>query len=148
MSESNRFPEIDRESLLPENWGGNVATRDMRTPPVGKKRKRGGGGINFDFRVSRQNDRMMWKPSAKGREEVWGMAMTLAERHVYLIIEVFWEKYGFAPSYEDIAYLRGVSGLGNIKRIVDKLVLMGAVKRIPGAKRSVRPVHINFRNLE
>ena len=113
-----------------------------------KKRNRGEGVIKIDVRVKCQNDKMMLRSMDKTKEEVWGLAMTEAERHVYLIIEVFWEKYGFAPSYADIAFLRGTSGIGNIKRIVDKLVQMGAVKRIPHAKRSVRPVHINFKHLE
>lgn len=112
------------------------------------RKRRGRGVEKIDASTIVQNDKMMWKPSTLSREEVWGMAMTEAERKVYLIIEVFWEKYGFAPSYENIAYLNGTVSKGNIKRIVDKLVLMGAVKRIPGAKRSVRPTWINFRNLE
>ena len=141
------FPEIDRGAVL-QMLSGNVSTRPRKTPPVGKKRKRGEGGTKIDLRVVSQNDKMIWRPSLPSREEVWEMAMTLAERHTYLLIEVFWEKYGFAPSYEDLAYLRGVKGIGNIKRIVDKLVMMGAVKRIPGAKRSVRPVWKSFRNLE
>jgi hypothetical protein len=144
----NRFPEIDSTALLPENWLGNINRRPLRTPPVPRKRRRGEGGIKVDLRIRSQNDKMMLRSRDMGREEVWGLAMTLAERHVYLIIEVFWEKYGYSPSYEDIAYLRGVKGIGNIKRIVDKLVQMGAVKRIPGAKRSVRPVWLKFRNLD
>jgi hypothetical protein len=141
------FPEIDRAEVLGK-ISGNVAKRPRKTPPAGKKRKRGEGGAKIDLRVVSQNDKMIWRPSLPSRDEVWEMAMTLAERHTYLLIEVFWEKYGFAPSYEDLAYLRGVKGIGNIKRIVDKLVLMGAVKRIPGAKRSVRPVWKSFRSLE
>jgi len=141
------FPEINRVEVL-EKLAGNVNTRPRKTPPVGKKRRMGEGGVKIDLRKACQNDKMIWRPSLPSRDEVWEMAMTLAERHVYLLIEVFWEKYGFAPSYEDLAYLRGVKGIGNIKRIVDKLVMMGAVKRIPGAKRSVRPVWKSFRNLE
>lgn len=141
------FPEIDRPALL-KKLSGDVNTRNRKTPPVVKKRRRGEGGIKIDLRTRTQNDKMMLRSRDLSREEVWRLAMTLAERHVYLIIEVFWAKYGFAPSYDDIAYIRGVKGKGNVKRIVDKLVQMGAVKRIPGAKRSVRPVWINFKNLD
>jgi hypothetical protein len=141
------YPEIDRAEVL-EKISGNVSTRPRKTPPVGKKRKRGEGGVKIDLRIKSQNDKMIWRPSLLSREEAWEIPMTLAERETYILIEVFWEKYGFAPSYEDLAYLRGLKGIGNIKRIVDKLVLMGAVKRIPGAKRSVRPVWKSFRNLD
>jgi hypothetical protein len=141
------YPEIDRLEISAEKFG-NVSKRSLKTPPVRRISRRGEGGIKIDVRTHHQNDKMMLRSGDLKREEVWGLEMTEAERHVYLIIEVFWQKYGFAPSYSDIAYLRGVKGVGNIKRIVDKLVLMGAVKRIPGAKRSVRPVWINFRNLE
>lgn len=141
------FPEIDRVGII-EKLGGNVSTRPRETPPVVKSKKVGEGGIKIDLRKASQNDKMIWRPSLPSREEVWEIPMTLAERHTYMLIEAFWEKYGYAPSYEDLAYLRGVKGIGNIKRIVDKLVLMGAVKRIPGAKRSVRPVWKSFRNLD
>ena len=34
------------------------------------------------------------------------------------------------------------------KEIVDRLVKLGVVKRLEGAPRSVRPVYINFRELD
>jgi DNA-binding GntR family transcriptional regulator len=39
-------------------------------------------------------------------------------------------------------------GLGNTKELVDRLVKLGVVKRVEGRGRTVRPVYINFRNLE
>ena len=48
----------------------------------------------------------------------------------------------------DIAYVRGKMGLGNTKKIVDRLVLLGVIKKIDGLGRTIRPVYINFRNLE
>ena len=39
------------------------------------------------------------------------------------------------------------SGIGNTKEIVDRLVRLGVLKKIDG-RRSIRPVYINFRNLE
>ena len=41
-----------------------------------------------------------------------------------------------------------MTGKGNIKRIVDRLVALGVVKYMPNKKRSVRPVYINFRNIQ
>jgi hypothetical protein len=39
-------------------------------------------------------------------------------------------------------------GLGNTKKIVDKLVDLGVIKKLDGKGRTIRPVYINFRNLE
>lgn len=82
------------------------------------------------------------------REENLGIEMTPVQREVFLIIDEWWKKYGYAPSYRDIAYVRGKSGLGNTKKIVDKLVELGAVKRLDKSVRSVRPVYIQFKNLD
>ena len=71
-----------------------------------------------------------------------------AQREVFLIIDEWWKKYGFSPSLRDIAYVRGKMGLGNTKELVDRLVRLGVVKRVEGRGRTVRPVYINFRNLE
>lgn len=75
-----------------------------------------------------------------------GNEMTPVQSEVYEIISEYWKRYGCSPSYRDIAQVRGKSGLGNIKKIVDRLEKLGAIKRIKG-KRSVRPIHIRFRNL-
>ena len=85
---------------------------------------------------------------------VWGEKgeleerMSPAQREVFLVIDEWWKKYGYAPSLRDIAYVRGKMGLGNTKKIVDRLVELGAIKRLDGAVRSIRPVYINFRNLD
>ena len=74
--------------------------------------------------------------------------MSPAQREVFLVIDEWWKKYGYAPSLRDIAYVRGKMGLGNTKKIVDRLVELGAIKRLDGTVRSIRPVYINFRNLD
>jgi hypothetical protein len=74
--------------------------------------------------------------------------MSPAQREVFLVVDEWWKKYGFAPSLRDIAYVRGKMGLGNTKKIVDRLVELGALKRLEGRRRSVRPVYVNFRGLE
>jgi hypothetical protein len=38
--------------------------------------------------------------------------------------------------------------LGNTKKIVDRLVELGALKRLDGRRRSVRPVYVNFKHIE
>ena len=81
------------------------------------------------------------------REELEGK-MSPAQREVFLVIDEWWKKYGFSPSLRDIAYVRGKMGLGNTKELVDRLVRLGVVKRVEGRGRTVRPVYINFRNLE
>lgn len=74
--------------------------------------------------------------------------VTPAQKEVFLVIDEWWKKYGFGPSLRDIAYVRGKMGLGNTKEIVDRLVKVGAVKRVKGKRRTVRPVYINFRHID
>lgn len=81
-------------------------------------------------------------------EEVMELGMTEAQNEVFLVIDEWWKKFGYGPSYRDIVYLRGKGGLSSTKKIVDRLVRIGAVKRVEGMGRSVRPVYINFRNIE
>ena len=44
--------------------------------------------------------------------------------------------------------VEGQGGLGSTKKIVDRLVKIGAVKRVEGMGRSVRPTYISFRDIE
>jgi len=74
--------------------------------------------------------------------------VTDAQREVFICIDAFWKKFYFAPSLREIAKMRGKSGLGNTKVIVDRLVELGVLKRLKGKARSVRPCYINFRNVE
>jgi len=76
------------------------------------------------------------------------MNMSPAQKEVFLVIDEWWKKYGYSPSIRDIAYVRGKMGLGNTKKIVDRLVLLGVIKKVDGMGRTIRPVYINFRNLE
>ena len=91
---------------------------------------------------------------AQKMRKVWGERgeleekMSPAQREVFLVVDEWWKKYGFAPTLRDIAYVRGKMGLGSTKRIVDRLVELGVIKKVKGAGRTIRPVYINFRNLE
>jgi SOS-response transcriptional repressor LexA len=73
--------------------------------------------------------------------------MSPAQREVFLVIDEWWKKYGYSPSIREIAYVRGKMGLGNTKKIVDRLVELGVVKKMDGKGRTVRPVYINFRSI-
>lgn len=129
---------------------GNVAS-DLETPPPIEKKKRGVGGIYFRKQrgvIVSINPKMIASRRDLSREQCMEVAMTAAQNEVFLAIDVFWEKYGYGPSLDDIAQMRGVVAKGNIKRMVDRLVALGVVKYLPNGKRSVRPVYINFRNLK
>lgn len=76
------------------------------------------------------------------------MEMSPAQREVFLVIDEWWKKYGYSPTLREIAYVRGKMGIGNTKKIVDRLVELGAIKKMDGTGRTIRPVYIKFRNLE
>lgn len=94
------------------------------------------------------NEKMIPRPSDLTYEECLGREMSPAQNEVFLVIDEWWKKYHYAPTLRDIAYVRGKMGLANTKRLVDRLVDLGVVKKLSGRGRSVRPVYINFRNLE
>jgi hypothetical protein len=94
------------------------------------------------------NRAMTSKRTDLTEEQVKGLAMSPAQCEVFLIIDEYWKRYGCSPSLRNIAFLRGKMGLGNTKGIVDRLVRIGAVKRLEGKGRTIRPVYINFRNLD
>jgi hypothetical protein len=123
-----------------------------QTPPVGRKGKRGEGGAYIQKLksglIARVNRKMIASSRDLSEEECRGLEMTAAQSEVFLAIDEFWKRYGYAPSLGDIAYMRGKTGKGNIKRIVDGLVALGVVKYMPNKKRSVRPVYLNFRNIQ
>ena len=81
-------------------------------------------------------------------EEVMELEMTEAQNEVFLAIDEWWKRFHYGPSYRDIILLRGKGGLGSTKKIVDRLVKIGAVKRVEGMGRSVRPTYINFKHIE
>ena len=80
-------------------------------------------------------------------EECLGKEMSPAQREVFIVVDEWWKKYGCSPTLRQIAYVRGKTGVGNTKEIVDRLVKIGVLKRLEG-KRSIRPVYINFREVE
>lgn len=94
------------------------------------------------------NRAMMLRKKDMTYEQCMEVEMSPAQREVFLIVDEWWKRYGYSPSIRDIAYQRGKSGLGNTLGIVDRLVAKGVLKKLRGSGRSIRPVYINFRNLE
>jgi hypothetical protein len=101
-------------------------------------RKGGRGGIKINKGMAR-----VWD-----EEEVRGMEMSPAQRDVFLIVDEYWKRYGCSPTLREIAYLRGKMGMRNTQRLVDRLVELGVLKKVSRRGRTIRPVYINFRNLE
>ncbi len=99
----------------------------------------------MNVEISREmNINRRWKTY----EECMEAGMSPDQKEVFLVIDEWWKKYGYSPTLREIAYVRGKMGLGNTQRIVKRLVELGVIKRLKGAGRSIRPVYINFRNLE
>jgi len=73
--------------------------------------------------------------------------MSPVQKEVFIIVDEWWKRYGFSPTLRQIADIRGKTGIGNTKDIVDRLVKLGVLKRLE-KRRSIRPVYINFRKLE
>jgi hypothetical protein len=76
------------------------------------------------------------------------VCMSPAQKEVFIAIDEWWKRYGFSPTLRDIAYVRGKMGIGNTKKIVDRLVLLGVIKKIDGTGRTIRPAYINFKHLK
>jgi len=74
--------------------------------------------------------------------------MTPRQKEVFLVIDEWWKKYGYSPSIDEIMYVLGTKGRGNIHRIINNLVALGALKKLANKQRTVRPKGINFRNIE
>lgn len=95
-----------------------------------------------------RNYEMMLRRKDFTYEQCMEVEMSPAQREVFLIVDEWWKRYGYSPSIRDIAYQRGRSGLGNTLEIVDRLVAKGVLKKLRKSGRSIRPVYINFKNLE
>lgn len=93
------------------------------------------------------NPDMTWSRANPTKAECEGMCVTPVQRDVYLLIDEFWKRFGCGPTYRELAQLRGTT-LGNIKRIVDRLVKLGVVKRMPNMDRSMRPSYMAFKRGE
>ena len=94
------------------------------------------------------NREMTPKRRDKTYAECMELAMTPAQKEVFLVVDEWWKQYGFGPSIRDICEIRKKGGMGNTAEIINRLVKLGVLKKVKGSGRSVRPVYIQFRNLE
>jgi len=74
--------------------------------------------------------------------------LTPAQKEIFLVIDEFWKKFGFAPSIDDVMYITGEKGRGNVSRKMWRLVDLGICKGIKGKMRSIRPSYIKVRYIE
>lgn len=81
------------------------------------------------------------------REETLEMDMTETQREVFLMVDEWWKRFGFSPTVREIALWRK-KGVSNTQKVIDRLVKIGALKRVDGMQRTLRPTYVNFRNLE
>jgi SOS-response transcriptional repressor LexA len=94
------------------------------------------------------NPEMVAKRGDFTEEEAKGLEMTPVQKEVFLYIDEYWKKYGWGPTYREIAAFRKKGSLGNVHMTIRRLIRLGVLKQVKGMERSVRPVYINFRNLE
>lgn len=74
--------------------------------------------------------------------------MTPAQKEIFLVIDEFWKKFGFAPSIDDVMYITGEKGRGNVSRKMWRLVELGLCRGIKGRYRTIRPTYIRARHIE
>jgi len=74
--------------------------------------------------------------------------VTPVQKEIYMIIESWWQEFGFGPSIDDVMKLTGEKGRGNVSRKMWALVDLGICKGVKGRARSIRPAYMRLRNLE
>lgn len=83
-------------------------------------------------------------PRYDTRQKALDGDMTPRQRDVFIFIDEWWRKFGYGPSVKEIKEIVGINSTETVTRILNKLVKMGFCKKIPYAKRSIRPAY--FRN--
>jgi len=74
--------------------------------------------------------------------------MSPAQKETFLIIDEYWQNFGFGPTIDDIMKMTGEKGRGNVARKMRTLIEIGVCKGIAGRARSIRPAHVKLRNLK
>lgn len=74
--------------------------------------------------------------------------MTPAQKETLLVIDEFWKKFGFGPTIDDVMYITGEKGRGNVARKMKILIDLGLCKGVKGRARSIRPRHIRVKDIE
>jgi len=73
--------------------------------------------------------------------------MTPRQRDVYLYIRFFWSKYGYGPSYLDIAIGLELNSKSNVARICKRLMEEGLLERKKFAQRDIKPKNVRMDRL-
>ena len=73
--------------------------------------------------------------------------MTPRQRDVYLYVRLFWQRYGYGPSYLDIAYGLNLKSKNNIGRIIRRLTSLGVLEREKWSKRTTKPFGVKLTRL-
>ena len=74
--------------------------------------------------------------------------MTPKQSEVFVVVETWWETKGYSPSIDEIMYVINSKSRSNVSRIIKSLVEMGALKKMPNRRRSLRPSYARFRNIK
>jgi SOS-response transcriptional repressor LexA len=77
-----------------------------------------------------------------------GKTVTPAQKEIFLVIDAFWKKFGFAPSIDDIMSITGDKGRGNVARKMKALISHGLCHGQKGRARSIRPKGIRGGQIE
>ena len=81
-------------------------------------------------------------------DECLEMLVSPQQKDVFIIVDEWWKRFGYSPTLREICEQRNSNSLGSTKRMIDKMVDLGILKRMKNKGRSIRPVYINFRNIE
>lgn len=74
--------------------------------------------------------------------------MTPAQKELFLVIDEWWKRYGYAPSIDEIMMVLGVKGRGNVSRKMRRLIELGVCKGIKGKYRTIRPAYLRVRDID
>ena len=74
--------------------------------------------------------------------------MSPAQKETLLVIDEFWNKFGFGPTIDDVMSITGEKGRGNVARKMKILIELGLCKGVKGRARSIRPKHVRIRDIE
>lgn len=64
-----------------------------------------------------------------------------------MVIDLWWKRFGYGPSIDEIMMQTGDRGRGNVHRKIRSLMRAGHLKGVPGMARSVRPSYLRVYNL-
>ena len=73
--------------------------------------------------------------------------MTERQSQIFMVIDEWWKKFGYAPSIDNIMSITGDRSRANVHRMMKRLCELGVCKRIPNKARSIRPVNLRVRDL-